>query len=266
MSVQNTVGSGRRYPTRSHATGDMLERKFERLLDLTPEERDALHELRATPKNIESREFLMCADEPIRETVLVLAGWVSRYKSLSDGRRQIVSFVLPGDFINLYAALFEISDESLECVTPVTYASIGPDKMLGLFHEHPRLAALLCWSAGENDAILAEHVVRLGRLSAYERTGHLLLELFIRLERVGLTDDTSISFPLTQEAIADTLGLSLVHVNRTLRRLRNDGLIEMSDEFLTILDLPALARASKFDRRYLENRNLPETFLSKLLG
>lgn len=266
MSVQNTVGAGRRSTSGSQATANILERKFERLIDLTSDERRALHDLRATPLHIEPRKLLVRAGEPVHETILVTEGWVTRYKALADGRRQIISFVLPGDFINLYAALFEVSDESFRSITPVTYASIEPDKLLGLFRDHPRLAALLCWSAGENDAILAEHIVRLGRLSAYEKVGHLLLELFIRLEHVGLTDDKSMSFPVTQEAIADNLGLSLVHVNRTLRRLRNDGLIELSDEYLTILDLRALTRAAKFDRGYLENRHLPQTFLEKLFS
>lgn len=259
-------GSARHHVASGQATVDVLERKFERLLDMTMEERAVLRDLHRSSKTIEVRQSFVRAGQKIDQTILVLDGWVARYKSLQDGRRQIISYILPGDFINLYAALFETSEESFRSLSPVTYASIEPHRLLDIFKEHPRLAAMLCWSAGESDAILAEHIVRIGRRSAYERVGHLLLEILIRLEHVGLADFNSYAFPLTQEAIADTLGLSLVHVNRTLKRLRQDNLIEIADDHLTVLDLGALARASKFDRGYLENRGLPDTLLQKLFG
>ncbi|MBO6784502.1 MAG: Crp/Fnr family transcriptional regulator [Alphaproteobacteria bacterium] len=244
----------------------ILERKFEQLIDLSEVERDVLRDLHLATSVTESRRNLVKAGDRMNEIILVLDGWVARYKMLADGRRQIVAFLLPGDFIDLYAALFEQSDDSFLAVTEVTYASIPPERLLELFREHPRLAALLCWSAGEVDAILSEHIVRIGRRSAFERVGHLLLELYIRLDHVGLADDRGYDFPLTQEIIADALGLSLVHVNRTMRRLRDNELVEARDEFLHIVDLQALVKASRFDRNYLENRNLPESLLARLLG
>ncbi len=266
MAYRDRTGFFRRTGSAETESAAILERKFERLIDLTDDEREVLRDLRRATTVVDARKTFIREGDRISETILVLDGWVARTKTLGDGRRQIISFVLPGDFIDLYAALFATSDESFLAVTEVTYALIVPNRLIELFREQPRLASLLCWSAGESDAILAEHIVRIGRRSAFERVGHLLLELFIRLDHVGLADDTGFDLPLTQEMIADALGLSLVHVNRTMRRLRGEGLVEMRDDFLHIVSLPALSKAARFDRSYLEHRNLPEPLLAKLLG
>jgi CRP-like cAMP-binding protein len=109
------------------------------------------------------------------------------------------------------------------------------------------LGTALFWQMGHESALFAEHLVGVGRRSAYERVAHLLLEFLVRLQQAGLADERSYALPMTQELLADSLGLSVPHVNRTLRRLREDGLISMKGARLTCLDVTALSRLSGFD-------------------
>lgn len=244
----------------------VLEHKFDGLIDLTADEVQHLRYLQEDAHSYPSGKDIVESGEPADTTMIMLDGWAYRYKTLKDGKRQIVSFLLPGDFINLYAALFEESETSVHTLTKCEFATVNPDDILEVFKTEPRLAALLCWSAGEHDAILAEQIVRIGRRSAYERIAHLIMELLIRLEHVDQSDDDTFEFPLTQEIIGDTLGLSTVHVNRTMKRLREAGMIEQSNGFLIVKRVNDLADAAQFDRDYLERRRLPQSLTSRLFG
>ena len=169
---------------------------------------------------------------------------------------------------DLYANLFEISDHSLSPVTDLVVNRFEPQKIMELFANCPRLAAAVCWATARDEAILAEQVVRLGRRSAVERMTHLFLEIHKRLQLVGLAEPESFELPLTQEVIADLMGLSVVHVNRTLRQLRLRGLIEMKgkqvyfvakDAAEDVAEFPA-SISSKQTCLTKRNRNWAETF------
>jgi CRP-like cAMP-binding protein len=136
-------------------------------------------------------------------------------------------------------------------ITEATLTTIPFDMVDNVFERNLVLAKALFWSAAYEAAILAEHLIDAARRSAYERVSHLLLELFVRLNSVHLTDNMTISIPLTQELIADALGLTTVHVNRTLRALREDKLIAMDGHAVTILDFEALSLLSDFENSYL---------------
>jgi CRP-like cAMP-binding protein len=178
-------------------------------------------------------------------------GWLFRYKILHKGGRQIVDFVLPGDIFALQACLFKSSLYSIATVTPALLSVIIFDKIDEVFERNPKLSKLIFWSAACEAARLAEHLTDAARRSAYERVSHLLLELFIRLKAVGLTDGMSFHTPLTQELIGDALGLTTIHVNRTLRSLRENHLIEIDGKRVTILDFEALSLLSDFETSYL---------------
>jgi CRP-like cAMP-binding protein len=178
-------------------------------------------------------------------------GWLFRYKILHNGGRQIVDFVLPGDIFALQACLFKSSLYSIATVTPVSLSVIPFDKIDELFEQNPRLSKLIFWSAACEAARFAEHLTDAARRSAYERLSHLLLELFVRLKTVGLTEAMSFHMPLTQELIGDALGLTTIHVNRTLRLLREDHLIEIDGKKVTILDFEALSLLCDFETSYL---------------
>lgn len=178
-------------------------------------------------------------------------GWLARYKILHKGSRQIMDFILPGQVFGLQACVFKRSLYSVITITESTLSTIPLDMVDDVFERDPVLAKALFWSATYEEAILGEHLIDAARRSAYERVSHLLLELFVRLNGVHLTDDMTFSIPLTQELIADALGLTTVHVNRTLRALRQDKLIAMDGHSVTILDFEALSLLSDFENSYL---------------
>src|SRR5579871_2096998 len=178
-------------------------------------------------------------------------GWLARYKILHSGSRQIVDFILPGQVFGLQSCLFKRSLYSVMAITEATLSTIPFDLVDNVFERNLALAKVLFWSATYEAAILGEHLIDAARRSAYERVSHLLLELFVRLNSAHLADDMTFSVPLTQELIADALGLTTVHVNRTLRALREDKLIAMEGHSVTILDFEALSLLSDFENSYL---------------
>ena len=131
-------------------------------------------------------------------------------------------------------------------------------QLLGLFADHPRVAATIFWSFSCEAAMYAEHLIDVGRRSSVERVAHFLLELLMRLQAIGLADASSYRMPLTQELIADALGLSLQHVNRTLRQLREEGFLSIEGQRIVIRDVEALAALADFDRAYLSHFRMAE--------
>lgn len=178
-------------------------------------------------------------------------GWLFRYKILHHGARQILDFILPGQIFGMQACLFNTALYSVSTITEASISAIPFDMIDSVFERSPRFAKALFWSAACESAILGEHLIDTARRSAYERVSHLLLELFVRLRAVGLTEDTSFQMPLTQELIGDALGLTTVHVNRTLRSLREDKLIAIEGKRVTLLDFEALSLLSNFENLYL---------------
>lgn len=234
-----------------------LIRKVSRLIELEDSEISHLATLMADRVICPAQTEIVTAGEDFRYTSIVQEGWAAHFKLLPDGRQQILNFSLPGDIIGLYAAVWDKAEHSVKTITDCVVSRIDPGVILSLFSEYPRLAAVMCWSSETQGAILREQVVRIGRRTAYERTAHLFIELLRRLEAVGLAEDNRIAFPLTQELLADALGLTAVHINRTIRKLRNNGLIEYSKGNLAILQRNRLRQVADFDPAYLEPNALP---------
>jgi len=178
-------------------------------------------------------------------------GWLFRYKILHDGSRQIIDFILPGQIFGLQCCLFKRPLYSVATVTDTSLSPIPLAVIRDVFDRNPAFAKALFRSAICESVILAEHLTDAARRSAYERVSHFLLELFVRLAGVGLTDGMTLFLPLTQDLIADALGLTTVHVNRTFRSLRDDKLIATAGRLVTILDFEALSLVSDFENSYL---------------
>jgi CRP-like cAMP-binding protein len=196
------------------------------------------------------RDLIREGDRP-RSVFLILEGWAGRYKQLPDGRRQVVSFFVPGDLCDINVYILREMDHSVGAITPIKAAEIPGDDFERLMADYPRITKALFWSELVTIAIQREWTLNVGQRSAYERIAHLFVELFLRLRCVGLTDRTSCELPLTQNDIADATGLTAVHVNRTLQELRRNGLVELQGKRLTIPDLEALKNAGLFDDNYL---------------
>lgn len=196
--------------------------------------------------------------ENVGNQVFVLqAGWAYRYKALPDGRRQVLNFVLPGDFMGLRAHFFGIADHSIVTLTEATISVLSAFDVANLFQDFPKLAAAITWSAAREEAMLAEHIVRLGRRNALERTAHLMLELLNRLRAVDMVRGNSYAFPITQQLLADTLGLSVVHVNRTLRKLRDRGLVTIDGGRIFLQDIAQLERIAAYDSGHIAGKRTP---------
>jgi CRP/FNR family transcriptional regulator, anaerobic regulatory protein len=171
----------------------------------------------------------------------VLQGWAFRYKMLKDGRRQILNYALPADLIGLQGSMMGEMEHSVDALTPVTLCVFPRSKLWDLYGRFPSLAFDITWLAAREEQLGDESLVSLGRRTALERTAYLLLHLFVRAEEVGLTRNNSIQFPFTQQHMADTLGLSLVHTNKTLKRLTATQAVRWKDRAFEILDRAKLA-------------------------
>ena len=181
---------------------------------------------------------------------LILEGWAARYKLLADGGRQITAFLIPGDFCDLHVTLLGEMDHSIAAISRAKVAYIPRSRMDAL-SERPKIARAFWWATLVDEAVLRAWIVNIGRRDAFEAVGHLMCELYVRMKNVGLTVGHSFELPLTQEEIADALGLTPVHVNRTLQRMRSEDLIRLKQGALEILDYARLEKASGFNANYL---------------
>lgn len=229
-----------------------LKMKLEAFTRLSDDDQGAIS--RSVDRNIRSfaarRDLAREGDRP-RAVYVMLEGWACRYKTLPDGRRQIVAFFIPGDLCDLNIFILKEMDHNVGAITPVKAAQLGRDDLERLTEEHPRITQAFWWNELVNVAVQREWTLNLGQRTAYERISHLMCEMFLRLRTVGLTDGDSCEFPITQTDIGDAAGLTSVHVNRTLKELRGEGLIELQGRRLKIPDFNRLRDAAMFNDNYL---------------
>lgn len=193
----------------------------------------------------------------LKSVFVVREGWAIRYKTLADGRRQILNFLIPGDITGYCALLFRASQYSVEALSPVSLNTFKPETAFEAFGKSPRLAVAIGWLAGQSERQLDEQILRVGRRSSTERMAHLFMELHHRLLRVGMDDPSSRSFPITQTVLADALGLSHVHTNRSFRVLASRGLVTLCDGRIRLEDPAALSDIAGFSAHYLRQEPLP---------
>ena len=182
---------------------------------------------------------------------LMLKGYACRYRLLTDGRRQITAILVVGDLCDMDAVMRGRADCGVATLTPCVLGEIPADQVNDVDETDPVLRRVLWRQLLRNEAIAREWMVVLGRRTAKERLAHLLCELRERLRAVGRGQDDSYDLDLTQSDFADALGLSVVHLNRTLQDLRHSGLIEFRNKLLRIVDPMALADMAGFDPGYL---------------
>ena len=234
------------------SAGDILARHLGNFTQLRPEEKAAIGAAVAGPTRLaNARRDLISEGSPPRGVILILSGWACRYKTLEDGRRQIVALLLPGDMCDLHNAVIARMDHSIGALTAIRFAELSNDLLHRLSAEHPRIGQALWWQMLVNIATQREWTMNIGQRSAAERIGSLFCELMLRLRAVGLASGNSFEFPLTQTNIAEATGLTSVHVNRTVQQMRAAGLISLSGKVLTIPDFAKLQVASLFTPDYL---------------
>jgi CRP-like cAMP-binding protein len=228
-------------------------RRLNILGPLTPEAAAALEQAMLEGlQRAGASEDLISEGDPVDGVRIVLSGWLCRYKTLEDGRRQIVNFIFPGETCDAHAFLLSVMDHSIATITPVVYSEIKRARFESLLSSHRSLAEAFWRETLVSNAVQREWAINLGRRAALERVAHLFCEIFERLRPVGMVDGNSCMMPVTQMDLADATGLSVVHLNRTLQELRASGLIVLRERTLTISDLDALKAAALYSPSYLQ--------------
>jgi len=227
-------------------------------LPLVAEQATVLLDLKAARRALRPGQEIISEGRRCGGVFLIIEGIAIRYRILRDGQRQILNFLLPGDFAGVTSCRFESALYSIKTLTHATISPVPLAKLIGVLASDPQFAAKLFWSFSGESAILAEHLIAVGRRSARERVAHLLLELFSRLRLVGLADERSYRMPLTQEVIGDALGLSIPYVNRVLQQLRHEGLVSIKDQLVVIENIEELSAVADFDQGYLKPLSIAE--------
>jgi CRP-like cAMP-binding protein len=222
-------------------------RNMEVLRDFSPDELSFVSTSKSGELNIEAGASVLLQGTNSAYLYTVLVGWAFRYKSLPDGRRQILNFAVPSDFLGLQGTVANEMQHSVEALTDMTLCIFPREKLWDLFTKFPALAYDVTWLAAREEQILDESLLSVGRRTAIERMAYLFLHLFTRAEEVGLTKGETIQFPFTQQHVADTLGMSLVHANKTLKKLSATRAMRWKGKVFEILNREALAQIAKFE-------------------
>ncbi|AWN43833.1 Crp/Fnr family transcriptional regulator [Methylobacterium durans] len=228
-----------------------LIRKLERGAALSDADKATLEALCTRTREVEARQDLIQEGERPEVVHLVMSGLACRYKVLPDGKRQILAFLIPGDFCDLHVAILGFMDHSICTLSRCTMVAISSESIAELTLNHPRITRALWWATLVDEGILREWLTGMGQRSSEAQTAHLFCELLVRLQAVGLAASNSCQLPLTQNELSDALGISAVHMNRTLQQLRSDGLIVLAKGMLTVPDVARLQAFAHFNPNYL---------------
>lgn len=228
-----------------------LVRRWSEYAPLSPSDCSALLSLPFTRRSCTKDSYLVREGQEASECALLLSGFAYRQKLLRNGARQIISFHIPTEFVDLQNSLLAVADHSVQCLNACEVAIIPRRALLDLAEGH-RAIRMAMWTETLVDAsIFREWVVNVGRRDSRARIAHLLCEFALRLEKIGASRDGVFEFPVTQEQLADATGLTPVHTNRTLQALRRNGLIQLTTRSLKVLDWAGLREAGDFDELYL---------------
>ncbi|MGI4745612.1 MAG: Crp/Fnr family transcriptional regulator [Janthinobacterium lividum] len=221
---------------------------------LLPSDEAALEAACRRPRKFPASYDLILEGDPPGPVFVVLSGWACRYKILPGGSRQIISFMMPGDFCDMHGAVLDEMDHSVATLTEAEVVAIPREKMETLAEVRSNLAKAFWWTQLVDEGVLRATIVSMGRRTSVERVAHLLCELSFRMRNIGIATAETFVMPFTQIILADAVGLTPVHVNRIIRKLRTRGALVPSVGTLVIANLTLLAQIAGFDDNYLHRR------------
>jgi CRP/FNR family transcriptional regulator len=230
--------------------GGCLVERLSHFLVLTAREEAALNALEQNERSFRRGTVVRHEQDPGRELFIVRSGWLYSCTLLGNGNRQIMRLHFPGDLVGMSTLAFGKSADTLAAVTDISLCPFDKDRLAILFADHPRLAALLFTLTIAERVSLADRLASIGRTSARARVGSLICEISARLRLMDGAADDGFHMPMTQEDIGDATGLTAVHVNRMMRCLAEDGLIERNGSHVRLLDEPRLAQEAGFVDRF----------------
>lgn len=218
---------------------------------LSAEEEQAIRGALGEERSYPAGHILCRANEELTQSTLLLEGMLGRFKDLRSGQRQVTELHVAGDFADLHGFTLKRLEHEILALTPCRVVMVPHDALRRITEQHPHLTRLYWFATNLDAAIHREWEVSLGRRSAIARMAHLLCELRVRLEIVGLAEGDRYRLALTQAELSECLGLTPVHVNRVLRELREQGAVAFRGGQVTIGDRPLLERIAEFDPGYL---------------
>ena len=228
-----------------------LIRKLESIFTLTDDERQALENLPMQVVALKAKQDVVREGDRPSRCCLILSGFACTYKMTGDGKRQILGFNIAGDIPDLQGLHLRVLDYSLVTLTQCRVGFITHEALHDICERYPRIAAAFWRETLIDAAIFREWVLNVGRREASQRIAHVLCEMMVRMQAVGLSDGRTFDLPITQAEFADALGISTVHANRVFQALRADGLIETKGTQVNIPDWEKLKRAGDFASTYL---------------
>ncbi|PZR85676.1 MAG: Crp/Fnr family transcriptional regulator [Hyphomicrobiales bacterium] len=215
---------------------------------VTPAELSFINDIKSGHLTLPAGTEIIHADDDNPDLYTVYSGWAFRFKTLPDGRRQILNFLLPGDLLGLQAAMFDAAQHGIEALTDIELCLLPRRKIWALFGQRPELAFDVTWLGSREESYVDENLMSVGRRSAAERIAALIVTLYKRADALGLVSKGTFAFPLNQQHLADALGLSRVHTNKTMARLRRMGMFTQANGSLTLTNPRVLERiAQHFD-------------------
>lgn len=221
---------------------------------MSTEDKSAIQALPFTRKVFGKDAYLVREGQKANDCALLLRGFAFRQKLLRNGGRQIISFHVPTEFVDLQNAMIGIADHNVQSLSRCEVAVITREDILGIMDRHPAVRDAMWRDTLIDSAVFREWVVNVGRRNSRARIAHLLCELAVRLKRVSGAEEATFEFPVTQEQLADATGLTPVHTNRTLQSLRKDALIQLTSRSLTVMDWDRLREVGDFDELYLHHQ------------
>ncbi|MGZ9098352.1 MAG: Crp/Fnr family transcriptional regulator [Brevundimonas sp.] len=230
---------------------ETLIAKLEQFAPLSSEDQTALRAAISRTEEFARGEDIVVEGDRPDAVYLVLGGWAGRYKLTENGDRHIMAFLIPGDVCDVHVTLLEKMDHGIQALSPCHVAVFPADTLAVLMAGNWRIGAALLWSTLVDEAILREWLVNIGGRQTDQRVAHLFCEMLHRLEAVGLVSNDSFALPVTQEQLADSMGVSPVHMNRTIKDLRARKLIEIKSGRICVRDVDALMDFAGFDGSYL---------------
>jgi CRP-like cAMP-binding protein len=219
--------------------------------DISGEEEEAIRSAMLEIRQVAADAPVIRHGRDLHESILLLEGWMARTTAMASGHQQISELQFSGDFVDLHGLTLKRLDHNVIAITDCRYAVFPHDRLRRMLEKHPHLTRVYWLMTNIDAAIHREWTVSLGRRAAPSRMAHLFCEIRERLRIVGQTTGNSYQFPLTQQELGDCLGITAVHVNRTLQGLRRRNLIEVEKGWVTILDLPGLMALGEFENDYL---------------
>jgi CRP-like cAMP-binding protein len=226
-------------------------KKLRRRVEISAEEEQAIRGVVAETRSVRADQILIRSGEELSNALILFEGWLARSKDLPGGDRQVTGLHIAGDFADLHGFTLKRLDHDVVALSDCVVGVVPHDRLQDITERHPRLARVYWYSTNVDAAINRELALSLGQRSALSRMAHLFCELYLRLTVVGLARLDGYDFPLTQRELAECLGLTLVHANRTIQELRRRSLVELENRQLTILDRSGLEGIAEFDPSYL---------------